>query len=148
MTTLTSGAITRYRVMALFTGTMLLLLTFVVIPLQLWAHNKTLEKPVSIIHGYGYMVYLIVALDLCLRARYKPVRTVLIMLVGVVPFLAFYYERIVVKDTQRLLTEAQERAKKKAEKKAKAAAKAGIGAQNRGEGVAATESQPEPARAE
>jgi integral membrane protein len=121
MTTLTTGAITRYRVMALFTGTMLLLLTFVVIPLQLWAHNKTLEKPVSIVHGYGYMVYLIVALDLCLRARYKPLRTVLIMLVGVVPFLAFYYERIVVRDTQRLLAESQERA---AAKKARQAAKA------------------------
>ncbi|NUR60376.1 MAG: DUF3817 domain-containing protein [Catenulispora sp.] len=136
MTTLTSGAITRYRVMALFTGTMLLLLTFVVIPLQLWAHNKTLEKPVSIVHGYGYMVYLIVALDLCLRARYKPVRTILIMLVGVVPFLAFYYERIVVRDTQKLLAEAQERAAaKKARQAAKVAAKA-------------TESKPEPARAE
>ncbi|MBW8804852.1 MAG: DUF3817 domain-containing protein [Catenulisporales bacterium] len=136
MTTLTSGAITRYRVMALFTGTMLLLLTFVVIPLQLWAHNKTLEKPVSIVHGYGYMVYLVVALDLCLRARYKPVRTILIMLVGVVPFLAFYYERIVVRDTQKLLTEAEERA---AAKKAKAAAKAVRAG-------AAKESQPEPAR--
>ncbi|OLE26765.1 MAG: hypothetical protein AUG49_07385 [Catenulispora sp. 13_1_20CM_3_70_7] len=140
MTTLTSGAITRYRVMALFTGTMLLLLTFVVIPLQLWAHNKTLEKPVSIVHGYGYMVYLVVALDLCLRARYKPVRTILIMLVGVVPFLAFYYERIVVRDTQKLLTEAEERA---TAKKAKAAAKAVAKAVRAG---AAKESQPEPAR--
>ena len=134
-TTLTSGSITRYRVMALFTGTMLLLLTFVVIPLQLWAHNKTLEKPVSIVHGYGYMVYLIVALDLCLRARYQPVRTILIMLVGVVPFLAFYYERIVVRDTQKLLAEAQERA---AAKKAKQAAKA----------AKLKESQQEPARVE
>ncbi|GAA2059391.1 hypothetical protein GCM10009839_82150 [Catenulispora yoronensis] len=143
MTTLTSGAITRYRVMALFTGTMLLLLTFVVIPLQLWAHNKTLEKPVSIVHGYGYMVYLIVALDLCLRARYKPVRTILIMLVGVVPFLAFYYERIVVRDTQRLLAEAQERT---AAKKARQAAKAAKAAQS--EPVEASEPQVETAAAE
>jgi integral membrane protein len=147
MTTLTSGAVKRYRVMALFTGTMLLLLTFVVIPLQLWAHNKTLEKPVSIVHGYGYMVYLIVALDLCLRARYKPVRTILILLVGVVPFLAFYYERIVVRDTQRLLAEAQERA---AKKKAKTSAKAArartavtVGAQ-----AAEQESEPAPASTE
>ncbi|GAA1994734.1 DUF3817 domain-containing protein [Catenulispora subtropica] len=144
MTTLTSGAITRYRVMALFTGTMLLLLTFVVIPLQLWAHNKTLEKPVSIVHGYGYMVYLIVALDLCLRARYKPVRTILIMLVGVVPFLAFYYERIVVRDTQRLLEEAQERAAAKKAKQAAKAAKAAVAAQ----AVPEPETRPEPARAE
>ena len=145
MTTLTSGAIKRYRVMALFTGTMLLLLTFVVIPLQLWAHNKTLEKPVSIIHGYGYMVYLIVALDLCLRARYKPIRTILILLVGVVPFLAFYYERIVVRDTQRLLTEAQERvAKKKAKAAAKAArTKVAVGAQ-----ATAPESESDSAQAE
>jgi len=148
MTTLTSGAIKRYRAMALFTGTMLLLLTFVVIPLQLWAHNKTLEKPVAMIHGYGYMVYLIVALDLCLRARYKPVRTILILLVGVVPFLAFYYERIVVRDTQRLLAESQERAaKKKAKVAAKTArAKAAVSAQ--ATGPASEPSEPETAAAE
>jgi integral membrane protein len=146
MTTLTSGAITRYRAMALFTGTMLLLLTFVVIPLQLWAHNKTLEKPVAIVHGYGYMVYLIVALDLCLRARYKPIRTILILLVGVVPFLAFYYERIVVRDTQRLLAEAQERAAKKKAKAAAKATRAGVTAAVGAQGAEATE--PEPAAAE
>jgi len=72
----------------------------------------------------------------------------LILLVGVVPFLAFYYERIVVRDTQRLLAEAQERA---AKKKAKTAAKTArtktavaVGAQ----GAQATEPSPEPAAAE
>ena len=118
---MTSGAITRYRVLALTTGVMLLILTFVVIPLQVFAHNEVLVKPVSMIHGYGYMVYLVVALDLSLRARFSPVRTILILLSGTVPFAAFYYERVVVREAQSLLAAAQEKAAAKA---AKAATKA------------------------
>jgi integral membrane protein len=100
---MTPGAITRYRVLALTTGVMLLILTFVVIPLQLWAHNTVLVKPVSLIHGYGYMVYLVVALDLSLRARFSPVRTILILLAGTVPFAAFYFERVVVREAKTKL---------------------------------------------
>jgi integral membrane protein len=100
---MTSGAITRYRILAFTTGVFLLILTFVVIPLQLWAHNTVLVKPVSMIHGYGYMVYLVVALDLALRARWSPIRTVLILLAGTVPFAAFYCERIVVREAKEKL---------------------------------------------
>lgn len=139
MTTLTSGAITRYRVLALITGVNLFTLCFVVIPLQVWAHNTVLEYPVSAIHGYGYLVYLVVALDLSLRARFTPKRTILILLSGTVPFAAFFYERIVVRDSKRLLAEAEER---KAAKAARAAAKAGKAAPQ------ATAQTPEPANAE
>jgi integral membrane protein len=138
MTSVTSGAITRYRVLALFTGVMLLILTFVVIPLQVFAHNETLVKPVSMIHGYGYMVYLVIALDLSLRARFSPLRTILIMLSGTIPFAAFYYERVVVREAQSLLETAKAKA---AAKEAKAAAKAEAA-------KAAAAKTPEPANAE
>ncbi|MEY9863527.1 hypothetical protein ABH935_009180 [Catenulispora sp. GAS73] len=39
-----------------------------------------------------FMLNLIVALDLCLQGRHKPIRTILILLVGMALSLAFYYE--------------------------------------------------------
>jgi integral membrane protein len=145
MTTLTSGAITRYRVLAMITGVNLLVLCFVVIPLQVFAHNTVLEFPVSAIHGYGYLIYLVAALDLCLRARFSPVRTILIMLAGTIPFGAFYFERIVVRDSRKLLAESEER---KAAKAAKAAAKAQRAAEAAATQVTPQAATPEPASAE
>lgn len=143
MTSLTSGAITRYRVLALITGVNLLVLCLVVIPLQVFAHNTVLEFPVSAIHGYGYLAYLAAALDLSLRARFSPARTILIMLAGTIPFAAFFYERIVVRDSKKLLAESEAR---KAAKAAKASAKAAkaVGPQ----GSPAAMPEPEPASAE
>ena len=144
MTSLTSGAITRYRVLALITGVNLLVLCLVVIPLQVFAHNTVLEFPVSAIHGYGYLIYLVVALDLSLRARFTPMRTILILLSGTVPFAAFFYERIVVRDSKKLLAESEARKAAKAAKvSAKAAKVVGSQASQPSEAVA-----PEPASAE
>jgi integral membrane protein len=144
MNGLTSGAITRYRVLALITGVNLLVLCLVVIPLQVFAHNTVLEFPVSAIHGYGYLAYLAASLDLSLRARFSPARTILIMLAGTIPFAAFFYERIVVRDSKKLLAESEAR---KAAKAAKAAAKAGK-AQAAAATVVEQTATPEPAGAE
>jgi integral membrane protein len=141
MTTLTSGAITRYRVLALITGVNLFVLCFVVIPLQVFAHNTVLEYPVSAIHGYGYLLYLIAALDLSLRARFSPTRTILILLSGTVPFAAFFFERIVVRDSKKLLAESEARKTAKAAKAAAKAAKAGAQ-------ISQQAGAPEPANAE
>jgi integral membrane protein len=144
MTSLTSGAIARYRVLALITGVNLLVLCLVVIPLQVFAHNTVLEFPVSAIHGYGYLAYLAAALDLSLRARFSPARTILIMLAGTIPFAAFFYERIVVRDSKKLLAESEAR---KAAKAAKVSAKAAkvVGSQASQPSEVVT---PEPASAE
>ena len=137
MTTLTPGAILRYRVLAYVTGVFLLILTLVVIPLQLWAHNTVLVKPVSLIHGYGYMAYLVVALDLALRARWSPLRTIFILLAGTIPFAAFFTERYVVQDSREKLVAAQ------AKKAAKAARSEKVTPQ-----PTQTQTTPEPANAE
>jgi integral membrane protein len=137
--TMTSGAITRYRVLAYITGTFLLILTFVGIPLQIWAHTKAVESPVGFIHGVGYMVYLVAALDLTLRARFSPLKTVLIMLAGTVPFMAFVMERKIMVQAHEKLAADQE---KKAAKAARAAGKkAKVAAQQQAQ-------TPEPAAAE
>ena len=45
-----------------------------------------------------YMVYLVAAVNLAFRARWSPVKTVLVMLAGTIPFLSFAAERRVTAD--------------------------------------------------
>ena len=97
MRRITAGSILRYRVMAYFTGVMLLCLCVAII-LQV---TKDQQKPVEIfgaIHGYGYLLYLIAATDLAWRARWSLVKTVLVLLAGTIPFMSFVAEHIVMRD--------------------------------------------------
>jgi integral membrane protein len=89
------GALIRYRIMAIVTGTALLLLVFVAIPIQIWGHN---DGPVSVIgttHGFLFMVYLVTGLDLGIRVRWPLWRLGLVLIAGTVPFLSFVMERSV-----------------------------------------------------
>ncbi|GAA5182964.1 hypothetical protein GCM10023322_21070 [Rugosimonospora acidiphila] len=87
------GVLFRYRFMAYFTAVFLLVLTFVAIPMQIWAHNETLVAIVGQIHGFAYMVYLICAFELTVRLRIPLVKLVLVLLAGTIPFGAFFAER-------------------------------------------------------
>lgn len=64
----TPGALTRYRVMAMVVGTGLAVLCFVGVPLQLAGDNKwpwtAVVEIVGTLHGFLYITYLIVCLDL------------------------------------------------------------------------------------
>ena len=94
------AALIRYRVMAWIVGVMLVLLTLVAIPIQIWGHN---QGPVSVIgtaHGFLYCVYLLAAFDLALRARWTAKGTILVLLAGTIPFLSFVAERIVTRKTR------------------------------------------------
>jgi integral membrane protein len=91
------GALTRFRVMAIVTGTGLVILTFVGIPLQIWADNDTVVAIVGTAHGYLYLVYLAVTADLGLRLRWPLVRLLLIAIAGTVPFCSFIAERKVTR---------------------------------------------------
>ncbi len=88
----------RYRFMAYFTGVFLLLLTAEVIYTYLIiAHSSDAPKwfwYVYAIHGWGYIVYLLVTVDLGLKARWKPIRFLLTLIAGTIPFASFYYEHI------------------------------------------------------
>ena len=89
------GALLRYRIMAIVTGTALLLLVFVAIPIQIWGHN---DGPVAVIgttHGFLFMVYLVTGLDLGIRVRWPLWRLGLVPIAGTVPFLSFVMERSV-----------------------------------------------------
>jgi integral membrane protein len=91
------GALTRYRVMTYIVGSALIVLVFVGVPLQVWAHFSLVAKVEGTIHGYLYLVYLITAAQLALRARWRLGRIVAVVLAGFVPGLAFFVEHRVVK---------------------------------------------------
>jgi len=97
------GAVLRYRVMAYVVGTALLVLTAVVIAkyaFDLRSQMRTPEQIVAPIHGYLYIVYLVVAADLARRARWGLGRILLVVCSGFVPFLAFVVEHRVHRQMQ------------------------------------------------
>ena len=97
------AALTRFRVLAYVVGVGLLLLVLVAMPLKYLADRPTLVEVIGPLHGFLYMVYLVTAVDLAFRARWSPVRTVLVMLAGTVPFVSFVAERRVTAEvTQRV----------------------------------------------
>lgn len=89
----------RYRLLAYIVGTALIILFFVGIPLQLWAHNDGVVKVVGTFHGFLYIIYCVACLELVLRYRLHVVRLLLMAAAGFVPFLSFVMER---KTTQTL----------------------------------------------
>ncbi|MGY1778517.1 DUF3817 domain-containing protein [Geodermatophilus sp. SYSU D00804] len=88
-----AGALTRYRVMAYAVGVMLLVLVAVAIPLRYAAGIPEVSAVVSPVHGLLYIVYLVTAFDLALKARFTAKGTLLVLLAGVVPLVSFVAER-------------------------------------------------------
>jgi integral membrane protein len=97
----TNGALTRFRVMAWLTGVMLLILVFVAMPVKYIGDNDSLVRIVGVAHGWLYIIYIITALTLAYQARWRPMRTLLVMLAGTVPFASFVAERKVVAIARR-----------------------------------------------
>ena len=83
------SALVRYRFMAWFTGLWLLLLTadivlrLVDIDLPVW---------IPIVHGWVYLVYFMITIDLAIRVRWPVGRTIGTLLAGTIPFLSFFVE--------------------------------------------------------
>jgi len=88
-----NGALIRFRIIAYIVGVVLLVLVFVAMPVKYIGDDPSLVETVGPIHGFLYIVYLVLAFDLARRARWSLGRTVLILLAGTVPFLSFVAER-------------------------------------------------------
>jgi integral membrane protein len=88
-------AVLRYRVMAYVTGVVLMVLCFVGIPLQVFAHNEAVVNYVGTAHGLLYIVYLAAAylMSRQLRMKLGSPQTVLLLLAGTIPVLTFVVER-------------------------------------------------------
>ena len=87
----------RYRVMAYLVGVLLLVLTLVAMPMKYIGGDDTLVGIVGIAHGVLYAVFFLVTLDLAVRARWRPLSALLVVLAGTVPFLSFVAERTVTR---------------------------------------------------
>ena len=110
------SALTRYRVLAYATGVFLLLLTLHVV-LQLaqtsdlaWYDRDGIGSVlpggrtwVPMVHGYLYLAYVIITVDLWFRTRLVVWKTVLVVLAGTVPFMSFVAERWVRGQVEPLL---------------------------------------------
>ena len=87
------GALTRYRIIAWTVGVVLLVLVLVAMPIKYIGGNATPVALVGPIHGFLFMVYVVLTFDLGRRARWPLGRMVLVMLAGTIPFLSFWAER-------------------------------------------------------
>jgi integral membrane protein len=96
-------ALARYRVLAYVVGVGLVVLVCVGVPLKYLAGIPAVVEVVGPLHGFLYLVYLLSVGDLSIRARWSPVRTILVMLAGTVPFLSFVAERATTRHVQARL---------------------------------------------
>jgi integral membrane protein len=87
------GALTRYRISAWIVGVGLLTLVLVGMPLKYVGGNDTVVATVGPIHGFLFMVYVVLTFDLGRRVKWSLGRMLLVMLSGTIPFLSFWTER-------------------------------------------------------
>ncbi len=92
-------AVRAYRALAYLTGTVLIILCFVGIPLQVFADNLVIVKYVGTAHGILYIGYVVVAFWMTRMVRMKIASpgTVIVLLAGTVPVLTFVVERWVTR---------------------------------------------------
>ena len=69
-----------------------------------WSVSKGVAGIMWTAHGYLYMVYLVTAFMLAVRARWSVVKTLLVMAAGTIPLMSFVAERRVT-HTERAAVE-------------------------------------------
>jgi len=98
------GALARYRVMAWVTGVVLASMTIALVWFSVTGINKN-DRPFWyslgwISHGWLFVIYLVTAVDLATRVRWKPLRAIVMMAAGTIPFASFFAEAWARKDVQ------------------------------------------------
>jgi integral membrane protein len=92
-------AVRAYRTMAYITGTMLCILVFICIPIQIWGHNGTPADIVGTFHGILYIIYIVVAFSMTRAVRMKIASPaeIIVLAAGTIPILTFVVERWVTR---------------------------------------------------
>jgi integral membrane protein len=96
-----SGAVLRYRVMAYVTGVVLATSCLLGLGFWPWYVGQGPAGWLWTAHGYLYIVYVVVAFLLALKARWSVLKTVLVMAAGTIPLMSFVAERRVTADLHR-----------------------------------------------
>lgn len=102
-------ALIRYRIIAQVVGVGLLVLFGIGLPLHHLAGITAVSEWVGPLHGFLYMVFLILTFDLARRLDWPYMRMILVMLAGTVPVLSFYAEYRTTKLVRRQLAERADR---------------------------------------
>lgn len=102
-----SAALQRYRVLANVVGVVLVVFLLVAVPLRYLGGEPRMSETISPVHGFLYLVYLGVTVDLAKRAGWSVGRTLLVALAGTVPFVSFVVERRMTADVRGRLGLAQ-----------------------------------------
>lgn len=99
-----NGAMTRFRIMAIYAGVMSLLLWFVSIPTHYLIFKDTYQylSWISLLHGFTYPIYVLAAFHYCIRARKSLTSTILLILAGTLPIASFVAERRAIKEFKAL----------------------------------------------
>ncbi len=99
-----AGALLRFQVMAFITGVLLAVMTVIGLPYKYLLDGSAEWYSVGwIAHGWLYIAYVIVSLDLVFRMKWHLGRALLIVLAGTVPFMSFVAERWVTRRVKPLL---------------------------------------------
>ncbi len=103
-----SAALTRYRVMAYITGVLLAFMTVVGLPYKFFVGGDPVWYAMGwMFHGWAYIIYVAVSLDLVFRLRWDLVRALGVVLAGTIPFMSFVAERRVTRAVGATLAQTQ-----------------------------------------
>ena len=94
------SAILRFRVMAIISGVMSLLLWFVYIPIKYIFDAPDLHSSmiwIPIVHGYLYPIYILTAIQFATKARWPIMKMLGLILAGTLPIASLLAERRVVR---------------------------------------------------
>jgi len=105
------GALSRYRVMAIITGVMLLILCAELAIKYLFKADGLMPyiEWVPFAHGWIYVVYLVTVLDLWAKMRWGFGRLTTMVIAGVVPVMSFVLEKRVHAQAEAKLVALEER---------------------------------------
>jgi len=82
-------ALTRFKFIAYLAGVVLILFTIEII----LKYSGILEIPwFAQLHGFIYMVYLVISFDISRRAKLSFKETILLLLAGTIPVMSFFAE--------------------------------------------------------
>jgi len=93
---LMGGTLIRFRVMAIFSGAMMLLLCFVEIPVKHLLNNPDLASNLTwipVVHGFTYPLYVIAAIQFSVKARFSLAKMLGFILAGTLPLASLIAER-------------------------------------------------------
>jgi integral membrane protein len=93
-------ALRNYRIAAWVTGTGLLVLVFIAMPLKYFFGEPRPVAYVGMLHGFLYMAYIVCTLILAERCRWRPLEAVVILLAGTIPVASFVAERQVTRSVR------------------------------------------------